>query len=206
MNEPIARIRINLLDVDPPVWRRVDVPLSSTLLSLHNVIQVTMGWLHSHLFLFRVGDRRYGGPDEGLDFSPGVYKASNIRLKTVVDRGIEAFTYLYDFGDSWEHRIAIEDLREGRADIDYPAYVDGARRCPPEDAGGAPGFKSFLDALDPAHKDHVRLMAWYESIYRKRFDADDIGLERIRVWLGEFARRRKGPLLRHRREREQRNQ
>lgn len=44
------------------------------------------------------------------------------------------------------------------------------------------------------------MMGWFESRYSKRFDPDDIDLPRIRIWLAEFARRRRGPLLRHRRE------
>ena len=39
MIEPIARIRIELRSVEPHVRRRVDVPLSCTLLALHDIIQ-----------------------------------------------------------------------------------------------------------------------------------------------------------------------
>ena len=200
MIEPIARIRIELLCIEPTVWRRVDVPLSSTLMSLHHVIQVAVGWTDSHLFEFQVKDRLYGDPIEEDFFEWKVYKASSIRLKTLVDRGIRDFTYLYDFGDHWEHRIAIEELRDGKADVDYPAFVDGARRCPPEDVGSVTGFEEFLAAaLDPSHEDHAEMTVWYESRYLKRFDPDDIDLPRIRIWLAEFARRRRGPLLYHRR-------
>lgn len=68
MIEPVARLRIELLEIVPKVWRRVDVPLSSTLLTLHDIIQVTFGWMNSHLFEFEVGDRVYGDPmlDEDL--------------------------------------------------------------------------------------------------------------------------------------------
>ncbi len=198
MDEPIARIRIELRNVDPAVWRRVDVPLSYTLMSLHHVIQLTVGWCNCHLFEFRVGERCYGEPvPYAADWQP--FKAKNIRLQMLVDRGTRRFTYLYDFGDSWEHDIVIEEIRSGDADIDYPAFVDGANRCPPEDVGGFIGFKEFLEAaFNPGHKDHNELTAWYEARYNKRFDPDDIDLPRIRVWLAEFARRRRGPLLRQR--------
>ncbi len=127
MVEPIARICIELLHIEPKVWRRVDVPLSSSLMSLHHVIQVAVGWTDSHLFEFKVGDRLYGDPFEVDLFEWKVYKATSIRLKTLVDRGISEFTYLYDFGDHWEHSIVIEELRNGEADVDYPVFVDGAR-------------------------------------------------------------------------------
>ena len=57
MIETIARVRIELREIEPTVWRRVDVPLTSTLLALHDIIQVTVGWTDSHLFEFVVDDR-----------------------------------------------------------------------------------------------------------------------------------------------------
>ena len=36
MMEPVARLRIALQEIEPTIWRRVDVPLSSTLLVLHD--------------------------------------------------------------------------------------------------------------------------------------------------------------------------
>ena len=37
MIEPVARIRIELQDLEPKIWRRVDVPLSSTLAALNDI-------------------------------------------------------------------------------------------------------------------------------------------------------------------------
>ena len=76
MIEPVARLRIELLEIEPKVWRRVDVPLSSTLLALHDIIQVTFGWMNSHLFEFEVGDRVYGELDEDL-FDQRVYPGAS---------------------------------------------------------------------------------------------------------------------------------
>lgn len=61
MTEPIPRIRIELQSIEPHVWRRVDVPVSSTLLALHGIIQIAMGWADAHLFEFTVGGRGWGG-------------------------------------------------------------------------------------------------------------------------------------------------
>ena len=43
----ICTIRIELLDTDPPIWREVEVPTSITLKVLHDIVQITMGWLAS---------------------------------------------------------------------------------------------------------------------------------------------------------------
>ena len=80
-------------------------------------------------------------------FGRKVYQAKSIRLKTLIDRGVERFLYVYDFGDNWRHDVIIDEIRDGDAEIDYPAFVDGARRCPPEDVGSASGFFDFLEAV-----------------------------------------------------------
>ena len=196
MIEPVARLRIELQEIEPKVWRRVDVPLSSTLLALHDVIQVTFGWTNSHLFEFEVGDRVYGDPmlDEDL-YDQRVYKARSIRLKSLVERGVERFLYLYDFGDSWTHDISIESVRDGDADVEYPAFVGGERRGPPEDCGGVVGFMEFLEAaLNPLHEEHHATVRWYG----KPFDPLEIDEERIRLVLSSMAARRLGPLKSHR--------
>lgn len=67
-----------------------------------------------------------------------VYKAAGIRLKALIGRGVERFLYVYDFVDDWRHATFIESVRDGEANVDYPAFVDGERRCPPEDVDGVP--------------------------------------------------------------------
>ncbi len=196
MIEPVARVRIELQSVRPTVWRRVDVPLSCTLAVLHDIVQIAMGWTDSHLHEFTIGERVYGMPDAGYDFDDRrVYKDSSIRLKTVIERGVRRFHYLYDFGDHWEHDVIVEEVRDGEAGIEYPAFVEGARRCPPEDVGAARGFMSFLEAvLDPAHREHRETMEWYG----KPYDPADIDERLVRLRLQTIARARRGALASHR--------
>ena len=85
-----------------------------------------------------------GNPSVATSMPPIIH-AKTVRLSTLLNRGHERFDYLYDFGDDWRHDIVVEDRRDGEADINYPALVDGAGRCPPEDVGGTSGFKVFLE-------------------------------------------------------------
>ena len=56
MTGPVVRLRIELPKIQPRLWRRVDVPLSSTLLALHDIIRVAVGWTDfAHV---RVRDRQ----------------------------------------------------------------------------------------------------------------------------------------------------
>ena len=196
MIEPVARIRIVLQDLEAKIWRRVDVPLSSTLAALHDIIQVSFHWQDYHLYEFVVGERVYGVPsDEDEFYDRKVYKAAAIRLKTLVERGVDRFLYVYDFGDDWRHDVIVEEVRDGGEDTEYPAFVDGARRCPPEDVGGTDGFMEFLEAvLDASHEEHDRMVEWYGG----PFDPEDIDEQRTRSVLKMFAARRRGPLASHR--------
>lgn len=61
------------------------------------------------------------------------------------------FTYLYDFGDGWEHHLSVEwiDDNDGEPLAQGDAWVvEGENACPPEDIGGIGGFQEFLDKLE----------------------------------------------------------
>lgn len=62
MSEPVARVRIELEGTDPLVWRELDLPLSTTLAALHDIIQVVIGWWDYHLYEFVIRDRIYSVP------------------------------------------------------------------------------------------------------------------------------------------------
>lgn len=196
MIEPIARIRIEIEDTNPVVWRELDVPLSTTLAMMHDIIQVVMRWWDYHLYEFEIGDRIYGVPSSDDDlYERKVYKASGLRLATVLERGIREFLYVYDFGDNWRHRITVLDVRQGDTDVEYPRFIAGARRAPPEDVGSTSGFDEFLDAVtDPEHEQHARMLEWYDG----PFDPDDIDEQHLHMIISDFAARRRGPLMSHR--------
>ncbi len=105
MPERVARVRIELQGTSPKVWRRVDVPLSYTLLSMHEVIQAAFEWNGGHLYEFIVDRERFSDPaledtfePDGIDLSPR--DAGRLRLQTLVDLKIKRFDYIYDFGDN----------------------------------------------------------------------------------------------------------
>ena len=52
--------------------------------------------------------------------------------------------YLYDFGDNWQHVIAVESIEPSDFAGTWCELLDGARACPPEDAGGVPGYLDLL--------------------------------------------------------------
>ena len=191
--EKVVRLKIELCDLDPPVWRRVAVPADFPLRRLHDVIQAVFCWLGGHLHQFEVDDRIYCRsefPGAGFGLARR-YSDRNTTLGALVERGSERFVYRYDFGDDWEHVVTVERVEAPQAGVEYPVLLDGAWRAPPEDCGGPPGFEAFLEVLaDEAHDEHEDLMDWYGG----PFDPDDMELEVVEAMLGRIrAGRRKGP-------------
>jgi hypothetical protein len=182
----IATLRIDLKDSDPPIWRLVEVPTSITLKVLHDIVQVTMGWLDYHLWEFRINGTTYGLPmDEDWGTAPRKL-ADRTRLRDVIGPGTTTIDYIYDFGDSWEHLLTVSDVRTGDPAIGYPRFVDGERDCPPEDCGGIPGFYEMLDArADPAHPDHDEISEWLDG-----YDPEALDKFPIEVALARIAARR----------------
>jgi len=196
VSEPVARVRIELEGTDPLVWRELDLPLSTTLAALHDIIQVVIGWWDYHLYEFVIGDRIYSvpSPDDEI-YERKVYQAKALRLGTVLERGVREFLYVYDFGDNWQHRISVGEIRQGDAGVEYPRFIAGARRAPPEDVGSISGFEEFLEVMaDPEHEEHERMLEWYG----KQFDPEDIDERRLHMIINDFAARRRGPLKSHR--------
>lgn len=182
----IATLRIDLKDSEPPIWRLVEVPTSITLKVLHDIVQVTMGWLDYHLWEFRVDGTTYGLPmDEDWGTSPRK-SADRTRLRDMITPGTTIIDYIYDFGDYWEHRLTVSDVRPGDPTIGYPRFVDGERDCPPEDCGGIHGFYEMLEArADPAHPDHAEISEWLDG-----YDPDALDVFPTEVALGRIAARR----------------
>lgn len=190
MTETIARLHIALADTEPPIWRRVEVPVDASLKMLHDVIQGAMGWLDYHLWEFKAEDRRYGVLDpEWKD--DRLFAAKTTRLKTLLNRGVRRFLYTYDMGDSWEHIVTVEVIEDGQPATIYPRYVDGERRAPPEDCGGTPGFEAFLDAIgNPKHPEHKDATEWHHGCYGHPFDPDTTDELDAKLAIGAIAKRR----------------
>lgn len=163
--ETIARLRISLEDWEPEIWRVVEVPAEASLKMVHDVIQAAMGWQDCHLWEFEAGARRYGPTEPGWA-GDEVASAKNAKLGALIDRGVRELIYAYDMGDDWRHVVTVEAVGPAEEGVGYPRLVGGARRCPPEDIGGLPGFENFLEAMaDPRHEEHEELLEWHGGPY-----------------------------------------
>jgi tetratricopeptide (TPR) repeat protein len=149
-------LKVELDDVDPPVWRRFAAPSELRFDRLHDVIQAYMGWNHEHSYQFSSGRRVISPPDT---FGAG-FHADKERLVSFAVEQDTSFSYVYDMGDNWSHTVTVEEIREA-GDINVPVLIDGAGACPPEDCGGAHGYRLLLKALKkPSAARHGEAVEW----------------------------------------------
>ena len=172
---PIYQLRIELLDLEPTIWRQVLVPASIKLHKFHVVLLWTMGWAGGHLHEFVIGHDHYGIPDPDYDTPPLIQREDRVTLGAALGAR-KAFTYLYDYGDGWEHRVTVEKILPPDPGLKSPRCLDGANACPPEDVGGPPGYIEFLEAInDPAHDEHDSMIEWSGGSFDPTaFRLDDI--------------------------------
>jgi hypothetical protein len=166
-------LRVTMRAIDPPIWRLVRVPDAFTLHQLHRVFQIVFSRLDYHLYAFEVGARRFEAPDPEAE-----HESEDATVTPLRDLTLSAgsrFTYVYDFGDNWEHDVVVERIvpMPPETGPDWsPRLIGGERAAPPEDAGGAHGYAAMLDGLrDPEHSEHQEYRQWVGSGYDpERFD------------------------------------
>ena len=114
------KIRLCLNKYD--IWRRVQVPTYFSFRQLHEVIQEVFGWFNYHGYEFSVEPELRIVNTTDADFadyagfleSEGIRAVSDseITLEDVFEK-TDRCTYVYDFGDFWEHEIIKEKTVTG---------------------------------------------------------------------------------------------
>ncbi len=105
------------------VWRRLRVAGSTSLASLHYIIQMTQGWTDDHLHQFHIYGKDYGiGHAGGMSFSDNAYQ---VQLDDFQFSTGDRFTYEYNFFDYWLHDIRIEAIDETSSSKKTPFCLSG---------------------------------------------------------------------------------
>ena len=192
------QIKIELVDSNPLIWRRVIIPADVTFKRLHDTIQFSMDWWDRHLYEFEFPQEKLritndGETYEEFKFYQKKYKdkaltkrndphgmISHILETTIrqpqtikIDRYLEKYkiiTYVYDFGDNWQHKIELEKIIDDY-EFGYPTILEGEGPCPPEDVGGIPGYEEFLCVWNnPEDPGYEEMRQWGESQHYRTFD------------------------------------
>lgn len=148
----VYQLYVELVDSEPPIWRRLQVPAQISLRDLHRVLQAVMGWQNRATYAFRVGEQRFGNGAGDAATNPG---DTSLPLAAAWQIAAEAILYDYDPQDGWLHRLELEShLPEAEPQV---LCLTGERACPPEQSGGIWGYEELLEQLndpdDPAYDD-----------------------------------------------------
>jgi hypothetical protein len=179
--DQVMQFKITLEGIQPPIWRRIQVPENYTFWDLHVAITDAMGWLDCHLHEFEVVNRYTGTTDtiglpdpdaEDWDTLPDWHIAVGMYLTLEHP----ACSYLYDFGDGWQHTVTLEEILPRKRGVRYPRCVAGERACPPEDCGSIPGYQRILEALaDRGNEEFADQLEWLGDDYDPEvFDPDGV--------------------------------
>jgi hypothetical protein len=180
----IYQIKVTLENISPSVWRRVLVSEKTTLYELHEIIQILLGWLDYHLHEFLINDIHFGDPENDEFGERDICDEMDYTLKTLGLREGSHFTYEYDFGDNWKHKLTVEKILPVEKGIHYPYCIKGKRACPPEDVGGYMGYANFLEAINnPEHDEHESYLVWIGG----KFDPEAFDLNEVNQRLFQYA-------------------
>lgn len=130
-----------------------------------------------HLYEFQVNGQVIGLPDPTFQHMEDreVLNARRETIKKHVQEENSSFTYVYDFGDDWQHTVTLIKIDSTTADP-APLCLDGARSCPQEDTGGAWGHQHLLEVLlTPNHPEREHFIDWV----REGFDPEHFSCEEM---------------------------
>lgn len=174
--------RVELNEITPNIWREFRFHPEVTFHQLHQIIQAVMGWSDTHLYEFQVNKKPIGVPDPELLGVAALGIGSSKELdarKEIVQNHIHKektnFTYMYDFGDGWEHTITLKSIDPDEPNS-APTCLGGARACPPEDVGGVWGYEQLLEVLGtPDHPEREHMLEWVGEEYDpEHFSMEDV--------------------------------
>jgi hypothetical protein len=162
------QLKITLVGIHPPIWRRILVPSTMRLSCLHDAIQAVFGWTDTHLHHFEKNGEYWGVLDEEVE---DLNDESKVPVRNVLMGEGDSMTYTYDFGDNWRHKVLLEKVLSAGA-TSRPICLDGRRRRPPEDVGGPSGYEEFLNVtFEPGHEESERFREWAGgTFYAEEFD------------------------------------
>jgi hypothetical protein len=180
--ERVYQFRVVLDGIEPPIWRRIQVPETYSFWDLHVAIQDSMGWSDSHLHEFRLKNPATGEtdvigvPGDQFEGDPEVHAGWKKKAADYFPAVGSTARYLYDFGDNWEHTLELEKIVPREKGVRYPLCVDGKRACPPEDCGGLEGYQDFLEkVLVLGHEDRRETLDWAGGSFdMEKFDPKEI--------------------------------
>ncbi len=181
------QIKIVINHSHPPIWRRAIIPANLSFAQLGVVLDIVMGWCGYHLSAFEfyhLGIMFEDMPEDGFWGEYDIYDSKDYMIESYLDEQ-EWFTYVYDFGDDWRHRVTVEKILPDY-EYTYPVVVKYKGDTPFEDCGGIYGYYETLDILkSPSHPRYEELTQWVEDSLTGVYDMDQVNEQLSQLRLDE---------------------
>jgi hypothetical protein len=178
----IYELMVDIAHIEPRIWRKLSVPGDYSLADLHIILQIAFNWGNCHLHSFTVNSTEYGPEPEAFRDEYPLSDEADVFLDDLHLEEKQKFTYLYDFGDSWEHRITVSRILPNGPE--QPCCLDGKRAGPLEDSGGSWAYSDMLEILkDPKHKEYEETHEWVGD-----FDSEFFNPTQTNIRLGKAFR------------------
>lgn len=175
------QMKIAIKNSKPSIWRRFIVPAGLSFSQLSIVLNEVMGWCGYHLSAFEFYHLGLRLEEEPEDIPRGDYDvedASEAMIEPYMDTE-KWFTYVYDFGDDWEHRVTVEKIIPDY-EYNYPMVLKFKGETPYEDCGGIYEYYSLLDILKtPSHPEYEDMKDWTENHFTREYRLDEVN-ERLK--------------------------
>ena len=123
----VYQLKITLLEVGPPIWRRIQVPSTMLLCCLHDAFQAVMGWTDSHLHQFERDGKYWGDPETDEFGNLELINESRVSVGSLLKTEGESMIYLYDFGDCWRHGVVLEKILPADTSATKPVCLPPSR-------------------------------------------------------------------------------
>ncbi len=190
-------IKVTLKHSKPPIWRKIIIPADINFMQLHNIIQTAFEWQNYHLYEFTfkefieritndreaIEEAEFFRSKEGVEFRKNmgikhldipilvsVLFAKDVLIENYFEK-VKKLTYVYDFGDWWEHTIEIISIIDNYTGS-CPIVTKYKQASPPDDCGGIYGYYDFLEQYASGDK---KLKKWAEMQgYSGEYDIDEI--------------------------------
>lgn len=187
MSKSVYQFKITLEELEPEIWRLIEVPSDCTFQEFNEIILAAMGWNGDHLHEFRIHNPKTGHEDnitaeeslnEGWDDPEDFVFDHKVRLDEYFSESNRTAKHNYNFYVEWSHSIVFQKELVPEPGIKYPRCIDGERACPPEECGGSWGYENFMQIRKKprpklSSKERER-MDWFGDFDPELFSVDEV--------------------------------
>ena len=186
----VRSLTIKLVDSNPIISRRIQVPEAMNLHDFHRLIQTAMPWDNSHMYEFHYQKEEYWHEeeDELAEFrSRPIHCTKQWSINQFLHHtNAKSFHYIYDFGDQWDHLIKVGAVSDPKPGEIYPKLLAAKGFAPRDDIGGIFHYNWALVTLnEPERDDYEDTIAWFDD----DFDPNADVFPALEQKVAEFAKR-----------------